>query len=301
MCRGLVILLPIAMIALTGCAADSWGRKGFVSTPTGKLYYEEMLLRPGDLDAVRHGRPIGPHVVLIHGGQMNCRMWDDQFSRLGKDHHVVRYDIRGYGKSPPPDKPYFHHDELRALLDHLHIERATLVGLSLGGSIAIDFALTYPDRVDKLVAVAPGLSGFQWSSDSYPGYRRIIAAVQAGDPDRAADLWLAEPMMAGANEQPALRARVRELLLRSRACWLNNPMLERDLDPPAVRRLAEIRVPTLAIVGDRDVADIQRIVQQIETQVPGARRVVIAGASHIVNMERPEEFNRVLADFLLGP
>jgi pimeloyl-ACP methyl ester carboxylesterase len=229
---------------------------------------------------------------------MDSRMWDDQFPRLAVEFHVIRYDIRGYGKSPPADKPFFHHEDLHALLDHLRIDKASLVGLSLGGAIAIDFALAYPQRIEKLVAVAPGLGGFDWSADSFAGWRRIVSAAQAGDPDRAADLWLAEPMMAGVNENPAVRQRVRQILVDNGHCWLNNPLLERELDPPAARRLSQIRAPTLAIVGDRDVADIQRIVQQIDVEVPGARKVVIPGASHILNMERPAEFDRVLLEFL---
>ena len=103
----------------------------------------------------------GQPVVLIQGANLPMEMWDAQVEYFAPQFHVVRYDVRGFGGSAPRDQvPYQSHSDLLALLDHLRIERAHLVGLSLGGRIAVDFALTYPNRVRSLVLAGPGLSGY---------------------------------------------------------------------------------------------------------------------------------------------
>jgi len=281
----LIATLATAFLFATGCAADRTVRTGFIQTAAGPLYYEEC----------GHGRP----VILIHGGQMDCRMWDDQFATLPTDRfRWIRYDVRGFGKSPAATAPYSYHDDLHALLAGLQIEKASIVGLSLGGRIALDFALAYPDEIDKLVPVAPGLSGFRWSEPMLMRLQQRSSVAQTGDDARVADLWLADPMMAGVNADPQLRARVRAWLIDNGPSWRIKPGQFRPLQPPAVGRLAEIHAPLLVIVGDRDEENIQKIVTQITEQVPGAQRVVIPGASHIVNLERPREFNAALLRFL---
>jgi pimeloyl-ACP methyl ester carboxylesterase len=281
----LLAMLATTLLLATGCAADRTVRTGFIQTDAGPLYYEEC----------GHGRP----VVLIHGGQMDCRMWDDQFAALPTDRfRWIRYDVRGFGQSPPATQPYSYHDDLHALLAGLQIDKATIVGLSLGGRIALDFALAYPDQVDKLVPVAPGLSGFRWSEPMLMRLQQRSSVAQTGDDARVADLWLADPMMAGVNANPQLRARVRAWLIDNGPAWRIKPGQFRPLQPPAVGRLAEIHAPLLVIVGDRDEENIQKIVTQIAEQVPGAQRVVIPGAGHIVNLERPQEFNAALLRFL---
>lgn len=109
----------------------------------------------------RTGR--GKAVVFIHGFALDLRMWEPQWTAIAENYQAVRYDLRGFGASDPPDgKTYCHIDDLRALLDALDIERAALVGLSIGGGIAVDFALAYPDRVRGVAALASTLGGFRW-------------------------------------------------------------------------------------------------------------------------------------------
>ncbi len=146
--------------------------------------------------------------------------------------------------------------------------------------------------------VAPGLSGFDWSPDAWKHINGIIEAAQDGDAAKMTDLWMANPMMKAADENPAVAPRIRRLVAENMRCWLANPTLEKSLRPPATQRLAEIQAPTLVIVGDRDSADMQRICAKLSAEVAGARKVVILGAGHIVNMERPEEFQRALVGFL---
>jgi pimeloyl-ACP methyl ester carboxylesterase len=125
-----------------------------------------------------------------------------------------------------------------------------------------------------------------------------MRAAQEGGGEAAAELWLEDPYMVPAMEHPDLAPRIRQLVLENAREWLSNPLLAKRLTPPAAKRLAEIRVPTLVVVGDRDVPDMQKVADQLAAEVRGARKVVIPGAGHIVNLERPAEFDRAVLGFL---
>jgi pimeloyl-ACP methyl ester carboxylesterase len=241
----------------------------------------------------------GPTVVLIHGGQLDGRMWDREFEHWSKQYRVVRYDVRGFGRSDTPTEVYEDVEDLRSVLDALDVGRAHLVGLSLGGRIAIDFTLTHPERVASLVTVGPGLSGFPFHDDAADArYIAIVQAAQDGDSKRLADLWLSDPFMAPAMEHPELVPRLRELTKDNLRSWLVNPLLEKTIRNRAAGRLAEIHAPTLVLVGTRDVPSIQAICAKLAQEVPGARRVEIHGAGHMVNMEAPAEFDAAVLPFL---
>ncbi len=247
----------------------------------------------------------GSPVVLIHGGNLDSRMWDDQFALFARSHRVLRYDVRGFGRSGSLDAPYAAHDDLLALLRYLRIERASLVGLSLGGRIAIDFALEHPEMVDRLVLAGPGLSGWKWTPDppDSPFRQAAMAALARHDTVGVTQAWLLTEYMSPAMEQPALAARLRTLAAENVAMWkslLRRGDLEREASPPAAGRLASIRAPTLVIVGSRDTPDILRIVDTIAVTVPGARKVMLAGAGHMVNMEQPDRFSTAVLGFLRG-
>src|SRR5215472_17690956 len=119
---------------------------GFVEVSGAPLYYEVA--------------GIGSVLVLLHEGLVDSRMYDDQFGVLAQHRRVVRYDLHGFGRSGAPSQAYSHHEALRQLLDALGIERAAVLGMSMGSGIAIDFALTYPERTRALLLLAPGLSGY---------------------------------------------------------------------------------------------------------------------------------------------
>ena len=245
------------------------------------LYYEEA------------GK--GAPVVLIHGGQMDRRMWDPQFAAWSRTYRVVRYDVRGFGRSAEATVPYSDVDDLLAVLDSLSISRANLVGLSLGGGIAIDFALAHPDRVASLVVAAPGLSGFPFEPG---GFMERLRAAQAGGGEAAVALWLKDPYMAPAMEHADLAPRIRQLTLDNERVWLANPFLVKRASPPAAGRLGEIRAPMLVLIGDRDVPDMQKVADKLAAEVKGARKVVVSGAGHISSMENPTEFDRAALAFL---
>jgi pimeloyl-ACP methyl ester carboxylesterase len=263
-------------------AAQSQVQSGFAEINGGKIYYE----------VAGSGHPL----VLIHGGQMDRRMWDEQFDLFSKSYRVIRYDVRGFGKSPASTNVYADEEDLAALLKYLHVDKAYVVGLSLGGRIAIDFALTHPDMTDGIVPVAPGLSGFHFSED--PNTMDSWRAALAGDWQKVADLWLKSGYMAPAAGNPKIAPRLHQLALENAHEYLDNPVLESMPNPPAIERLPDIKTPTLIIVGNRDVTDIHEICGLLYARIPHAREILIEGSGHIVNMEQPELFNRSVLNFL---
>jgi 3-oxoadipate enol-lactonase len=270
--------LAVAATLLIACpaAADR------LPLPGSHLYYEV------------HGR--GRPVVLIHGGNLDAGMWDADVPALAAHFRVITYDVRPYGRSGPATADYAWHADLRALLDHLKIERADLVGLSLGARVAVNFALAHPSRVDRLVLAGPGVDGWPFAPD--PHLPALIAAAKAKDADKATALWLAHPYMATAMRDPATAARVRQLAARNRHIWLQSVGPAVVPAPPALGRLGEIRSPTLVIVGTLDVADIQGTARRLAADVAGARLEVLEGIGHMVNLEAPERFRTLVTAFL---
>ncbi len=284
------ITLPTGMKSLAARAKKPWStfERGFALAGCGEIYYEAM----------GEGEPL----VLIHGGSLDHRMWDDQFEFLARRYRVIRYDVRGHGLSRSPYGPHRDYDDLAVLLDHLGIERAHLMGLSLGGRIAIDFAIEYPDRVMKLVPVAPGLSGYEFDAEPEKKCtQEIRAAFMAADFDKAAEAfltgWTVGPKRRVEDVDPRLLSRVRALI-RENIKPGKDSGYPTEADPPAVGRLSEIKAPTLVVIGDLDMPGIIDIANRIEKEVAGAKKAVIKGAAHSVNMEKPEKFNRVVVEFL---
>jgi pimeloyl-ACP methyl ester carboxylesterase len=261
--------------------------EGYVEVPNGRLYVE----------AIGAGDPL----VLIHAGIADSRQWDDQLAPFSERYHVIRYDIRGYGRSTDPDGDFAHHDDLLAVLHHVGAETANLVGVSLAGSIIIDFALAFPGRVLSLIPVATCPNGYdRWGDEIRSGWAAENAAMEAKDFARATEIclemWVDGPQRSAGDVDPVVRQRAREMI------DLNEPREgsgeELWLEPEAVGRLGEISVPTMVIVGDKDQPDMIEASRLIAREIPGATIESMPGVAHLPNMERPDEFNRLVLDFL---
>ncbi|HTP08883.1 MAG TPA: alpha/beta hydrolase [Anaerolineae bacterium] len=245
----------------------------------------------------------GQPLVLIHGGLVNSGMWDDQFEVFAEHYRTLRYDVRGFGQSKSPTSYFSNHSDLRDLLEHFGIERASVLGLSMGGGIAIDFTLAYPHHVAALLPVAAGLGGYHSTSNA--ALRdEMNAAYERGDKERAVELslqvWTDGPYRTPDQVDRAVRERIRTMTTHTFDLPDVEQWLQR-LEPPAIDRLAEIHVPTLFIVGDKDVEDILKIGDRIIANVRGAQRAIIPNTAHHLNMEQPAEFNRIVLEFLNSP
>ena len=261
---------------------------GFAEVNGARLYYE----------AVGAGHPL----VLLHAGIADGRMWDDQVAAFAERYRVVRYDARGFGRSGAASGSFSPRADLAALFAALGIERARLVGLSMGGALAIDVALEYPELVSALVLAAARPGGLAPSKALRDGWAAVDNAFAAGDVAGAVELelrmWVDGPGRTPAQVDPSVRERVREMDAALLA--LPDEGEPEPLDPPAVERLDEIAVPTLVIVGDADQPDVLAGTDVLVEGIPGARKAVIPNTAHVPNMERPAEFNRLVLDFLAG-
>jgi pimeloyl-ACP methyl ester carboxylesterase len=235
----------------------------------------------------------GPAVVLVHGAFLDRRQWDPQRS-LRNRMRLLRYDTRWHGSSAGATTHFSGAGDLAEVLDAAEIERATIVGLSNGARIAIDFALAYPTRVDRLVLASPDVAG-HLPTERPAFWTPLIAALGAGDHDSAARVLAGSPIMAvGAADSAWVGAMVRE----HAKVFAGNPALEQRGDPPAIQRLREITAPTLIIVGDNDLQDIQRIGTILADSIAGARLVRLVDARHLLSVTHAAAFNRLLRDFV---
>ncbi len=265
---------------------------GFVEIPGARLYYEMA----GD------GEPL----VLLHGGLLDRRMWDEQFPFFAQHYRVIRYDRRSAGKSEttPSLELYTHHRDLHQLLSALNIKRATIVGLSEGGRVAIDFSIAYPEMVQKLVVVSPAVSGFEYHDEwIFKHGEAMVQALKQRDLAGAVEefliMWVDGPYRTPEQVDPVVRARVREMVTHAFPLSRLASNVQ-YLDPPAVGRLTEIHVPTLIIVGELDTSDVQTIGKLLHEKVAGAELVTMANVAHTLVMEKPGEFNGLVDHFLRG-
>ena len=240
-----------------------------------------------------------PTVILIHGGLLDCHMWDEQFELLAKTHRVLRYDADAHGRSTLPPDVYWDHASLRELMDALGIDRAVLVGLSLGGRIAIDMALEEPERVEAIVAVSSGLSGYRFESEFYLEQRdAMIQAWRAGEFDAVVEAfqrsWTDGPYREPSEVDPEVREKVRAMARNG----LEHAMEGRLIKEPAIDRLDELDLPMLLVVGELDMPGIHDIANLIVAANPNAELITVPGVAHMVNMEKPAEFNTVLLRYL---
>lgn len=245
----------------------------------------------------------GHPLVFVHAGIADSRMWDDQFDAFAEQFKVIRYDARGYGKSDPvPEVTYY--EDLHALLTHLGIESTYLVGCSIGAATVFDFAVAYPHMVDALVAVNGVPNGYPWSEDYYipPQWDEYVAAVKAGDLERAAELEV-QIWIDGAHRGPdevdaAIRDKVRDMNLIALKNQSRVESTTHDFEPPAAQNLHRLQAPVLFIGSDLDEPDTYNAVRDMAQQIEGARLIIMENTTHLPNMERPEEFNRHVTDFL---
>ena len=267
-------------------------RTGFAELPGARLYYEMA----GD------GEPL----VLLHGGFLDSRMWDEQFPFFAEHSQALRYDRRSAGKSEtvPSTAAYTHHQDLYHLLYALDIQQATLIGLSEGGRVAIDFSIAYPQLVQKLVVVSPAVSGFAYRDEwTFKHSEAMVQALAQRDLPGAVEefliMWADGPYRTPEQVDPVVRARIRDMAVHGFTPSRLAPNVV-YLDPPAAGRLSEIHVPTLVVLGEQDTPDLHEIGKLLQEQVSGAEVVMMANVAHTLVMEKPDEFNALVAHFLRG-
>jgi pimeloyl-ACP methyl ester carboxylesterase len=252
---------------------------GFANIHGGRLYWE----------AASEGEPL----VFVHGFTLDTRMWDDQWEVFAERYRVYRYDARGFGKSSLPEGRFSHSDDLRALMDSFGVDRFHLVGLSMGGAIGVDYAVSFPDDLLSLTLIDAGSGGRLSTHARSFGETARVRGMEAAKAD-----WLNDGLFIPARRNELVRQRLETIVGDySGWHWVVERIDQVVAEPPSMQRLHEIVAPTLVLVGELDVPRMQDNANAL-SKIPGARKVVIADAGHMANMEKPAEVNEHILAFL---
>jgi len=263
---------------------------------------ERMITVPGgELYAVAEGD--GPPIVLLHAGVVDSRVWQPFVPLLTRaGYRAVRYDARGFGASTTEDVEYVRKDDLLAVLDAFGVERAALVGNSQGGQIALDLAVSHPERVAALVQLASGIGGLDvpMSPRDEAVEARYEDIDQAGDVEALTDfelaLWGAGVEQPVERLSPELRTFLRPMFAEANEGRPRGRQV--PIDPPAAERLDRLTMPVLFVHGALDFSYVEGFGRHLEADVPGARFVVIPGVAHLVAVEAPEETATLILDLI---
>jgi pimeloyl-ACP methyl ester carboxylesterase len=258
---------------------------GKVIVPNGELYYEKL----GD------GKPL----ILIHAGFSDRRDWMHQISDFGKKYNTIAYDQRGSGNSSVIKTEFSPADDLKAITDYLKIEKAYLVGHSIGGTIAIDFALQYPEKISALILVASGLNGYSWSKE----YIELMGAIwSVPQPEEMTKQFLSAPFYSVSMNEPSIKFDIDTITKESFQKVLTWETFDiRDVHwyfPDSISKLKELKVPTLVIYGDKDSEDIKKIAQLLSKNIQNVKAVQIKNTDHLLNFGKPDELNKIVLDFI---
>lgn len=266
----------------------SHSQSGFAEINGARLYY----------DVSGSGHPL----LLLHAGVADSRMWDDQVSAFRAHYQVIRFDLRGFGQSNMPAGRFCNHEDVRELLSFLNVEKAHLLGISFGGLIALDFTLAYPEMVEALILAAPSISGDTPSARIRQFWQEEDELIEQGELEAATELnlrlWVDGLQRSPEEVEPAVRQRVAEMQLNALKVPIPDDIEQESLTPPAIGRLSEVQAPTLIIIGDLDLEEKLIQADKLMPELPHARKEVISNTAHLMNMEKPAEFNQLVLDFL---
>lgn len=262
---------------------------GYFKHCAGDLYYEFY-------------QKAAPTVVLLHGATLDRRMWAAQVSDLQQDYQVLAYDLLGFGLSDDPqDMNFHHHEQLLALCDYLQIDKCHLIAFSVGGRVALNFVLHYPDRVKRMVLIDIAMEGFTYSEEAALMLQTPWRVMPSQGMAVAIEQWLALPLFFPANQDPVLKPVLQEMVNGYRGWhWRHNQVMVAPSTPVAADSLASITVPILCCVGEYDHPDFHKITQSIHKTCPNAQYVIINNAGHMCPMENPHQVNQLIQMFLLS-
>ena len=261
---------------------------GFVALQDARLYFEIT--------------GAGSPVLLLHAGIADHRMWDAQCAELAKQFRLIVPDLRGYGLSNTENLPFRHSEDVHALIQHLELDTVSVAGCSIGGRVALDLAITHPEDVGALILVAPGLRGYDYKDEETLAKDAILEELIASDKreeaaDMLVDIWVVGLHRSRAAVSSGIRSLVRGMILDNFDAVADR-FQETTAEHDMISRLSDIDKPTLIIVGNRDLPDMQAISKLIVEKIPGAKRLVIPGTAHFPNLEKASLFNRAVAQFL---
>ncbi|HYH16930.1 MAG TPA: alpha/beta hydrolase, partial [Flavisolibacter sp.] len=247
----------------------------------------------------------GEPIVLLHAGFLDHTMWQQQVKALKNKRRVITLDLPAHGLSQRGKYTFLIADALLTVIDSLKIPKASWMGLSLGSVAVTDFLIAHPERVKKAILVSPGINGYEtrYALDSFTVkyFPNLVKALEQTDTAGAAEVftraWGDGPYRSPETVNKAMRSYVYQTTLATMykfkvSGW---PRFQR---PPAIERIHEIKAPLLIIAGDKDMPYILDASEVLHRTVPGSKKVIIKDVAHMINMAKPEAFNKTVTDFL---
>ena len=271
------------LIAVVLAAGAGESRNDYLNVSGTRIYYEEC--------------GSGPAIVLLHDGLLHSVSWDEVWQPLATKYRVIRYDRRGYGRSEAAASLFSPADDVAKLLTHLKVRHAIVVGNSAGGALALDFAIQHPEMVDGLFLVGPVLHGMEFGAEFRERAKRNNEPMERDDAEAMSRNWSQDKFLVAGPDEKVRRKIYDELRANAEKLKKYDAALEEKLSPPARERLSEIKAPTMILVGERDIADVQAHAAAINAGVRGSRRIEVKDAGHLIQLEKPEEFVKRLNDF----
>jgi len=257
---------------------------GYLPVDGTQIYYE----------TAGQGEPL----VLIHGNMLDGRMWDFNVPDLARYFRVIRYDQRGYGKSGVSNGRLGPADsDLLALLDHLNIPTAHVCGSSMGGVVATHFAFLHPERTAGLILVNTDLSGFAATGELADAILETRLLLEKADKAGAVRLWLGHPLLLPTQRYPQAYEHIQKIVADYNwENWLAGKSYL--ITPPVLKRLPEIQARTLVVTGENDLPRFAAIAELLCRKIPRSQRQIMADTAHLSCLEKPEDFNRLVIQFL---
>lgn len=285
-----VILICLVIMVLTRCTQTA--TNGHANVNGASLFYE----------ITGKGTPI----VFLHGFTCDHRNWDPQVKYFSKNYKVITYDARGHGQSSMPDTiPYSYTEDLASLLDYLKIEKAVVVGHSMGGTPAFFYALDYPGKVLALVLAEGGahipdtlIISPRNLRDYFSGFSYVYNVFQKEGIEKARAAWLTINPIKSAAENP-LSSELIKAMINDYSGWhWQNRDLQKSNPVGTPELLGKLNTPTLIITGDLSHEVIKQLVSAEDTYIPNSKKVVLRNSNHMLNLENPDQFNQELMTFL---
>jgi len=245
----------------------------------------------------------GPPILFAHGGYLDLDMWNPQIDAFKDSYKLIRFSDLGHGQTQRSGNDLSGHTIINELTKTSPNDKVILVGLSWGAMLSIDFALNYPEKIEKLVLVSPGLSGWDYFKDSLAlrNHKLRQDAIEQNNKERAAELfhqnWVVGPSRHSKELDPEFHSKSLAMILKTmNAHWLEN--WSRLDTIPAIDRLDNIKLPTYIIIGDQDARDIRMIAQVYNEQIEGSELIIIKDVAHLLTLENSQQFNMVLQSIL---
>jgi len=270
------------LVALMGTAGASGAAQSDSARTSSGLWFAQ--------------RGHGPPLVLVHGSNLDSRSFDWIAGPLAAGRRVVVMDLRFHGRSTDPGGPVSWERDVLEVLDALRLERADLLGHSLGAQVVVDFALAHPERVEGLVVVGPSVSGYV-PATMPDGFDAVVQAVRAGDLRGAAAAMAAMPAM-GLVSAVQRRSFVERLFEENAGLFRQDTRRLVRADPPATERLEQLTAPMLVLVGDSDLTYGPQVADLLVRRVRGARRITLQRCGHLAPVDCPQQVVRAVEAFL---